>query len=70
MLRIGNHAELLEVCKEAEDLYAALTQISRSPEARAYYERKCAQGKTSKEALRCLKRRISDRISVTSEPRS
>lgn len=38
----------------------ALTQISRSPEGRAYYERKRAEGKTTKEALRCLKRRISD----------
>ena len=42
--------------------YAALTQISRHPEARAYYERKQAEGKTRKEAIRCLKRRISDRI--------
>ena len=45
--------------------YVALTQISRSPEGRAYYERKRAEGKTSKEALRCLKRRISDRIFLT-----
>lgn len=45
--------------------YVALTQISRSPEGRAHYERKRAQGKTTKEALRCLKRRISDRIFVT-----
>ncbi len=45
--------------------YVALTQISRSPEGRAYYERKRAEGKTTKEALRCLKRRISDRIYLT-----
>jgi transposase len=45
--------------------YVALTQISRSPEGRSYYERKRAEGKTTKEALRCLKRRISDRIYVT-----
>ena len=45
--------------------YVALTQISRSPEGRAYYDRKRAEGKTTKEALRCLKRRISDRIYVT-----
>ncbi len=32
---------------------------------RTNYERKRAQGKTTKEALRCLKRRISDRIFVT-----
>ena len=45
--------------------YVALTQISRSPEGRAYYERKRAEGKTTKEALRFLKRRISDRIFMT-----
>lgn len=45
--------------------FVALTQISRSPEGRAYYERKRAQGRTTKEAIRCLKRRISDRIFVT-----
>lgn len=42
--------------------YVALTQISRDPEGRAYYQRKQAEGKTRKEAIRCLKRRISDRI--------
>ncbi len=31
-------------------------------EGRAYYDRKIAEGKTSKEAVRALKRRISDRI--------
>jgi hypothetical protein len=30
------------------------------PGARAYYERKLAEAKSNKEALRCLKRRISD----------
>jgi transposase len=49
--------------------YVALTQISRSPEGRAYYERKRAEGKTTKEALRCLKRRISDRIFLRFAPR-
>jgi transposase len=40
---------------------AAITQIRnrRSP-GRAYYDRKLAEGKTKKESLRCLKRRISD----------
>jgi transposase len=40
---------------------AAVTQIrhSHSP-GRGYYERKVAEGKTRKEALRALKRRISD----------
>ena len=42
---------------------AAVTQIryQHSP-GRAYYDKKIAQGKTRKEALRCLKRRISDAI--------
>ena len=42
--------------------FVALTQISRYPEGRTYYQRKQAEGKTRKEAMRCLKRRISDRI--------
>ena len=42
---------------------AAVTQIRHShSDGRAYYDRKIAQGKTHKEALRCLKRRISDAI--------
>ena len=42
---------------------AAVTQI-RHPhsDGRAYYDRKLAEGKTPKEALRCLKRRVSDAI--------
>jgi transposase len=42
---------------------AAITQIryKHSP-GRAYYDRKIAEGKTGKEALRCLKRRLSDTI--------
>ena len=42
---------------------AAVTQIrhKHSP-GRAYYDKKIAEGKTRKEALRCLKRRISDAI--------
>jgi transposase len=42
---------------------AAITQIRnrRSP-GRAYYDRKLGEAKTKKEALRCLKRRISDII--------
>ncbi len=39
----------------------AVTQIrNRGTAGRAYYERKVAAGKTKKEALRCLKRRLSD----------
>jgi transposase len=42
---------------------AAITQIRhRHSDGRAYYEKKLAEGKTHKEALRSLKRRISDAI--------
>jgi len=42
---------------------AAITQIRhKHSDGRAYYQRKLAEGKTHKEALRCLKRRISDAI--------
>ena len=42
---------------------AALAQISRpGTEGRAYYERCLGRGKTKREAIRNLKRRISDRI--------
>ena len=42
---------------------AAITQIPhRHSEGRAYYEKKLAEGKTHKEALRSLKRKISDAI--------
>jgi transposase len=42
---------------------AAITQIryQHSP-GRAYYDKKLAEGKTGKEALRCLKRQISDAL--------
>ena len=40
---------------------AAVTQIrQRHSDGRAYFEKKLAEGKTRKEALRALKRRISD----------
>ena len=42
---------------------AALAQISRSgTEGRSYYERCLGRGKTKREAIRALKRRISDRV--------
>ncbi len=42
---------------------AAITQIRhRHSDGRAYYDKKLAEGKTGKEALRCLKRQISDVI--------
>jgi transposase len=37
----------------------AITQIRSHPPARAYYQRKLTEGKTHKEALRCLKRHIA-----------
>lgn len=40
----------------------ALTEIRADTEGRAYYRRKRAEGKTGKEAMRCLKRRLSDVI--------
>lgn len=41
---------------------AAITQIRTSGEGRVFYDRKVAENKTSKEAIRALKRRISDRV--------
>ena len=41
---------------------AALTQIAHDHPGHLYYARKLAEGKTKKEALRALKRRISDVI--------
>jgi transposase len=42
---------------------AAVTQVShRSSDGRAYYDKKIAEGKTAKEALRALKRQVSDAI--------
>jgi transposase len=39
---------------------AAITQIRLNTEGRAYFRRKRAAGKTRMEAMRCLKRRLSD----------
>jgi len=41
---------------------AAVTQIRHDTPGRVYYDRKIAEGKTKKEALRALKRRISDTV--------
>ena len=41
---------------------AAVTQIRFDTPGRVYYHRKIAEGKTGKEALRALKRRISDTV--------
>jgi transposase len=50
---------------------AAVTQIRFDTPGRVYYDRKIAEGKTRKEALRALKRRISDAVYrklVTDQP--
>ena len=39
---------------------AAFVQLRHDTEGRAYYRRKLAAGKTPMEAMRCLKRRLSD----------
>jgi transposase len=41
---------------------AAIAQIRYDTPGRAYYQRKLAEGKSRREALRCLKRRISDTV--------
>jgi len=41
---------------------AAVTQIRNNTPGRIYYDKKRAEGKTKKEALRALKRRISDAV--------
>jgi transposase len=42
----------------------AVTQIrNRDREGRAYYDAKVAAGKTTREAMRARKRRVSDRVS-------
>lgn len=40
----------------------ALTQRRCEPRAQAYYAKKCAEGKTPRAAMRCLKRRLVDVI--------
>ena len=39
---------------------AAVTQIRHDTAGRVYYDKKLAEGKTKNQALRALKRRISD----------
>ena len=40
----------------------AMVQVRRPSAGQAYYQRKRAEGKSPKEALRCLKRRLSDAV--------
>lgn len=39
--------------------WVALTQLRCLPEAKAYYEKKIAEGKTKKHAIRCLMKRVA-----------
>jgi len=41
---------------------AAVVQFRNQSEGRIFYDRKIGEGKTHKEAIRALKRRISDRV--------
>jgi hypothetical protein len=38
----------------------AINQVRYRGEGGVYYQRKMAEGKTHREAMRCLKRRVSD----------
>ena len=40
----------------------AMVQVRRPSAGQAYYRRKLAEGKSPKEALRCLKRRLADAV--------
>ena len=40
----------------------AIVQIRHPTAGQTYYRRKRAEGKSAKEALRCLKRRLSDAV--------
>jgi hypothetical protein len=41
---------------------AAVTQLRHDTNGRVYYQKKIFEGKTPKEAIRALKRRISDAV--------
>ena len=41
---------------------AAIVQLRNDTEGRAYYRRRLSAGKTPMEAIRCLKRRLSDLV--------
>src|SRR5580704_15592801 len=43
----------------------AVVQLRNPTQGRAYYDRKVAAGKTPNEAMRCLKRRLSDLVYKT-----
>jgi transposase len=41
---------------------AAVTQVRHETPGRAYYQHKLAEGKSTKEAMRALKRHVSDAV--------
>lgn len=47
---------------------AAVTQIGHDSPGRAYYQRKIAEGKSTKEAMRALKRKITTPCTASSSP--
>jgi transposase len=49
--------------KVAPCTWVAICQARSDVQGRTYYRKKIAEGKSRKEALRCLKRRISDAVS-------
>jgi transposase len=40
----------------------ALCQARSDPRGKAYYRKKLKEGKSRREAMRCLKRRVSDAV--------
>jgi hypothetical protein len=50
------------VAEVVQRLDAPMVQVRRPSAEQAYYQRKLAEGKSPKEALRCLKRRLSDAV--------
>ena len=40
----------------------AVCQARSDPRGKAYYRKKLAEGKSRREAMRCLKRRVSDAV--------
>jgi hypothetical protein len=63
-LPAGSHVEYVLLEPELNHaLYMmAMVQVRRPSAGQAYYQRKLAEGKSAKEALRCLKLRLSDAI--------
>jgi hypothetical protein len=57
-----------EPAGEPQDPHAAISQLRLDSDGRAYHRRKRAEGKKPLEALRCLKRRISDALYDSSWP--